>query len=117
MPVPGADGVTGTAVTSGTTAADASSITLASITSSAYLVPGCFLAIGNLASGGQLVRAVTVSGSVVTFRPRLRAAIAGSTSVSFGLVNGLFRLAKDTPVVAIRPDVCPGLSLEIEEFR
>ncbi len=107
----------GAATCTGAIAADASAVTLSSISESALLVPGGYMTIGDVTSTGQLVQIVSVSGSDVTFRPRLRTAQSAGAAIRFGYVYGLFRLAEDTPRVSIMPAHCPGLSFPIEEFR
>lgn len=107
-----------TTVGSGTTtaaaAADASSFTLTGLTNSEILVAGVFMSVENT---GQLLRAYAVSGATVSFRPRLRAALAAGAVINFGYVQGTFRLAEQAPIVPLLQSHCPGFSLDIEEFR
>lgn len=118
MTMPGTEAkAVGTAAIAAASSKGASAATLSSVTNSAELVAGAYMVIGDLTATGQLVQIVTVSGSDVTFRPRLRTAQAGGITVTFGRVQGLFQLAELAPAVPIMPAVSPGLELAIHEYR
>lgn len=117
LTVPGTEFIaSGGGLTSGALAAGASSATLTGIGGTENFKRGTWAVIGSVTAGGQLVRITSVSGSTMEFRPHLRAAIGAGTTALWGPVQGLFRLSEQTPIVSIRPEGCPGLVLEIEEF-
>ena len=106
----------GLAMLSAAASAGAETVSLESVVGPA-LAAGQWCALGDLAAGGQLVRIVGVSGSTITVRPRLRAALADGTAVRFGGVQGLFRFPAAPPPLSFRNSVVSAAEFEIEEAR
>lgn len=118
LPIPGTEFLAeGSGTLAAGVAAGASTATLTGLINSAELVAGAYAVVGDLTTTGQLVQIVSVSGSDIVFRPRLRAAHLTGVAVAFGKVSGLFRLADSVPAVAITAAGSPGLYFAIEEFR
>lgn len=115
-PIPGTGTITGTATVDTTAAAGASSVVLTGV-SGLTIAPGMWAVIGDLTAGGQMVRVVSVSGSTIDVRPRLRAAQASTTAVTFGRVSGLFRLSDRVPMISMRNGRSAGFTVEFEEAR
>jgi hypothetical protein len=108
------------AAISGTLTASASAgaetITVSSAVSGAVQCgPGAFLVVGDLTTTGQLVRVTGKAGSVLTIRPRLRAAYASGAAVSVGRVRGRFRLDQETPAVPLTGHRSHAVELDIAE--
>lgn len=103
-----------TATLASSASANATAVTLAGLSPAGTVVPGVLLRIGS-APTGQLVRATSVAGAVVTFQPALRAARAAGTAVAVGRVAARWRLAGETPAVPLVRSRSLPFSIEFEE--
>lgn len=101
----------------GSTAAGSVQATMTATLTGTLPVAGSYALFGNPSSTGQLVQVISVSDKTITFRPPLRNTQSTFTSVQFGQFRGLFRLSGETPIIAIRPYICPGFDVEFEDFR
>ena len=79
------------------------------------LVPGVLMSIGNTSTTGQLLRVVSVSGSIATVRPRVRRAYPDNTLCSIGRPTGYFRIM-DTPTIVFAHDRSMPFELQFEEL-
>lgn len=105
----------GTGVTTAAAIVGATSVAITNATTGA-LVAGTLAYIGDPGSGtGQLVRVVSVSGTTITFQPKLRAAVSAGTRVAFGRVFGHFRLAGDVPEIPFVNSRSQPFQIELEE--
>lgn len=104
----------GTALLDGAASAGDDVVTLDTISDSSVITAGAYMRIGDCATG-QLVQIVSVSGSDVTIRPRLREAWADNTPVGIGQPLGRFRLAGAVPTVPMIVGRSLEFELEIEE--
>lgn len=104
----------GQAILAAEAAEGASEMSLTITANGGALQPGTFALI-TTTIGDQLVQVATVSGGTVSFRPRLRASVAVSSLVKFGVVQAEFRLAGAVPKIPFRLDHAESWQLEIEE--
>lgn len=111
-----ADVASTSSVTSQIAASAADTDTLQMMGAGNLLVPGNWIAVGDITSTGQIVQIVSVSGTTVTVRPRLRNAQSSLTTASYGRVYGLFRLAGDVPYVPIIPGRSTSFQVPLEEM-
>lgn len=96
---------------SGSASAGATSLTVTGFTPT----PGEWMQV-ETATGNQTVHVATVSGSTVTFRPALRAAVASGAFISFGGAPITMRIVGATPVVSLVNGYSKPLTLDCEEF-
>lgn len=102
-----ADGTITETTLSALAAADAATV---SVTSASGIAVGRIISIN-----GQLCRVVSVDGTTVGIRPRLRAAAASGALVTFNGAVGLFRLDDETPAVPLIVGRSLPVQLKIRE--
>lgn len=99
----------------GTTSASASSGANSMTVTGFTPTPGEWMQVVT-ASGNQTVHVSGVSGSTVTFRPAIRAAVASGAAVVFGAPPITMRLIGATPVLSLVNGYSKPLTLDCEEF-
>lgn len=99
-----------TGTVSGGAASGATSFTVSGFTA----IQGAWMTVAT-ASGQQLVRVSSVSGSTVTVRPALRATVAVGAVLHHGPVTAAFRLIGNPPAVPLIVLRSKGLTLDCEE--
>lgn len=113
------DAHTGAAATaygslSASVAAGATSATVSGVPAG-YLAAGALVVFGADPATMQLVRVTSVSGSTISFVPRLRAAYPAGTAISAGRVTAAFRLAGVAPPVPLVGGRSEAMTVDIEE--